>query len=34
MIPVLKCLGTNLLCFSILIGFGVVMRFAGVLIAG
>ena len=34
MIPVLKCLGTNLLCFGILIGFGVVMRFAGVLIAG
>ena len=31
--PVLKCLGTNLLCLGILIGIGVVLRFAGVLIA-
>ena len=30
---VLKYIGTNLLCFAILIGLGVVLRFAGVLIA-
>ena len=33
MTPILKFIGDNLLCFAILIGFGVAMRFAGVLIA-
>ena len=34
MIPVLKYIATNLLCFAILIGIGVALRFAGVLIVG